>query len=81
MSQQSTPEGDDRFAVKSTNTEWGPKPGDATQPPPTPQAPEIPMSKSWPWVAGGAVALVYLGPAVLVLVVIIGIIGLVAHWW
>lgn len=53
---------------------WAPSPGDALAPPPTPQAPEIPMSKTWPWVAGASVAIRYLlmlAAVVLVLVLLI----------
>jgi hypothetical protein len=59
---------------------WGPYPGDKLAPPPTPQAPEIPMSESWPWVAGIAVALRVLLPIVLGLVVLGVIIGLIVHF-
>ncbi len=65
---------------KSERT-WGPYPGDALAPPPTPQAPEIPMSTTWPWVAGLAVALRILLPVVVALAVILVVVGLVAHWW
>jgi hypothetical protein len=75
------PQPDDRTTVKSTNTTWGPSPGDALAPGPTPQAPEIPMSKSWPWVAGGTVALVYVLPVLLAIAVVVGVIGLIAGWW
>jgi hypothetical protein len=60
---------------------WGPSPGDATAPPPTPQAPEIPMTSSWLWLAGAGVALRYVLPVAVVLAVIVGIVGLFAHWW
>jgi hypothetical protein len=39
------------------------------------------MSKTWPWMAGGTVALVYAGPVILAILVVVGIIGLIAHWW
>ncbi len=68
------PEGSQRDAT------WGPYPGDALAPPPTPQAPEIPMSESWPWIAGAAVALRILVPIVLVLGVLAVVIALIAHW-
>ena len=60
---------------------FGPYPGDALAPKPTPQAPEIPMSEAWPWVAGIAVAIRILLPIVLVIGVIVVIIGLFAHWF
>jgi hypothetical protein len=60
-------------------TTWGPYPGDALAPPPTPEAPEIPMSKTWPWVAGAAVALRYLLPLGILLVVVV-ILALLLHW-
>jgi hypothetical protein len=60
---------------------WGPYPGDALAPPPTPQAPEIPMSTTWPWVAGAAVALRYLLPLLVVAAVVLAIVGLIVHWW
>ena len=63
-----------------TNATWGPYPGDALAPPPTPRAPEIPMSESWPWIAGAAVALRILVPIVLVLGVLAVVIALIAHW-
>ncbi len=79
---QGTPEGnDDRWAVRSTNTTWGPNPGDRLAPPPTPQAPEIPMSSAWPWVAGAAVVLRYVILPLIVLGVVLGVIGLIVHWW
>jgi len=55
------------------DTTFGPYPGDALAPPPTPQAPEIPMSESWPWVAGL--------PIIAVIVVLMIVIGLLAHWF
>ena len=60
---------------------WGPYPGDALAPPPTPQAPEIPMSESWPWIAGAAVALRILLPIIVVLGVVLVIIGLIEGWF
>lgn len=71
---------DDRWQVKPTDTEWGPYPGDATAPPPTPQAPEIPMSTSWPVVAGISVVLRYLIPLALLAVVGVVVLALVVHW-
>lgn len=71
----------DRWTAQGTNTTWGPNPGDALVPPPTPQAPEIPMSTTWPWVAGLTVALRYLVIPVLVLGVAIVVIGLLVHWF
>jgi hypothetical protein len=62
-------------------TQWGPSPGDATAPPPTPQAPEIPMSKAWPFVAGGAVFTVYVLPFIVIILVVLVVVGFVAHWW
>jgi hypothetical protein len=59
---------------------WGPYPGDALAPPPTPQAPEIPMSESWPWIAGAAVALRIILPIVLALGVLAIVIALIVHW-
>ena len=76
MSEQGTP-GDQ----PPSSPTWGPYPGDKMAPGPTPQAPEIPMSKTWPWMAGGTVALVYIGPVILAILVVVGIIGLIAHWW
>jgi len=81
MSDEAAPQPDDRYTAKSTNTTWGPSPGDALAPGPTPQAPEIPMSKSWPWVAGGAVAVVYVLPVLVAIAVVVAVIGLIAHWW
>jgi hypothetical protein len=81
MSDEAAPQPADGTTVKSTNTTWGPSPGDALAPGPTPQAPEIPMSKTWPWVAGGAVAVVYVLPVLLAIVVVVGVIGLIVHWW
>jgi hypothetical protein len=72
---------DDEPEVKGTGTTWGPYPGDATVPPPTPQAPEIPMSSSWPVVAGFAVALRYLIPAMFAVIVAVIILGLLVHWF
>ena len=63
------------------DTTFGPYPGDALAPPPTPQAPEIPMSESWPWVAGLAVAVRILLPIIGVIVVLMIVIGLLAHWF
>jgi hypothetical protein len=60
---------------------WGPYPGDALAPPPTPQAPEIPMSESWPWIAGAAVALRLLLPVILVVGLILVVIGLIEGWF
>ena len=57
------------MADDTTTPTWGPYPGDALAPPPTPQAPEVPMSETWPWVAGAAVALRILLPIVAVLIV------------
>jgi hypothetical protein len=65
-------EGSDKPMVGEEAT-WGPYPGDALAPPPTPKAPEIPMSEAWPWIAGVGVALRILVP----LVVVLGIVGLV----
>ncbi|MHB8467180.1 MAG: hypothetical protein ACYDH6_18545 [Acidimicrobiales bacterium] len=62
---------DDRWQVKPTETTWGPYPGDATAPTPTPQAPEIPMSRSWPIVAGIGVALRFLIPLAAVIVILV----------
>jgi len=81
MSDQGTSQPDDPWKVKDTGTTWGPSPGDALAPPPTPQAPEIPMSKSWPWVAGGAVAVYYLFLPFVALVILLVILGLVFHWF
>jgi len=81
MSDEASSQPDERTTVKSTNTTWGPYPGDALAPGPTPQAPEIPMSKSWPWVAGAAVLLRFLLPVVVILAIVVGVIGLIAHWW
>jgi hypothetical protein len=72
---------DDAPKVKSTGTTWGPYPGDKTQPPPTPRAPEIPMSKTWPWVAGAAVALRLLLPVFAIAIVVVIILGLINHWF
>jgi hypothetical protein len=72
---------DDRWKVKDTGTTWGPYPGNDTAPPPTPKAPEIPMSTSWPIVAGISVALRYLIPIALVGVVALVVIALIAHWF
>ena len=60
---------------------WGPYPGDVHAPGPTPQAPEIPMSETWPWVAGALAALAHLVPICIGLVVIVGLLGLIVHWW
>ena len=59
---------------------WGPYPGDKLAPPPTPQAPEIPMSESWPWVAGLYVALRVIIPILIALAVVGVIIGLIVHF-
>ena len=60
---------------------WGPYPGDALAPPPTPQAPEIPMSKTWPWVAGGALLLRFLVVFGVIVIAAVVVIGLLAHWF
>ena len=39
------------------------------------------MSESWPWVAGFAVALRILLPILAVIVVLVVVIGLLAHWF
>jgi hypothetical protein len=72
---------DDASQAKSSGTTWGPYPGDAVQPPPTPRAPEIPMSKTWPWVAGAAVALRFLIPLAVVAIIVLVIVGLIVHWF
>ena len=61
---------DDPAEVRSTETTWGPYPGDATQPPPTPTAPEIPMTSRWLWLAGLSVAARLLILAVLAILVL-----------
>ena len=61
---------DDPSEVRSTETTWGPYPGDATQPPPTPPAPEIPMTSRWLWLAGLGVAARLLILAVFAVVVL-----------
>jgi hypothetical protein len=71
---------DDQPAVKDSGVTWGPYPGDALAPPPTPRAPEIPMSTTWPWVAGAAVALRYLIPVVVIGIIALVIIGFAVHW-
>lgn len=68
-------------AEDDQHAEWGPYPGDRLAPPPTPQAPEIPMSKGWPWVAGAAVVLRVVVPLVLALIVALVVIGFIASWW
>jgi len=65
----------------STGGTWGPYPGDALAPPPTPRAPEIPISKTWPWVAAGGVLLHFLLPFLVVAAVVLVIVGLFAHWF
>ena len=55
---------------------WAPSPGDALAPPPTPPAPEIPINKTWPWVAGAALVLRYL----VLLAVLVVLVVLVIHW-
>lgn len=60
---------------------WGPYPGDALAPPPTPTAPEIPMSSGWLYAAGAAIVLRYAIVAFLVLVATIVVIGLLVHWF
>jgi len=67
---------DDPNRVPDTGTTWGPYPGDASQPPPTPQAPEIPMTSRWLWMAGLSVAVRLAILAALVLVVVIIIVAL-----
>ncbi len=74
------PDGSDEPTTSAEKT-WGPYPGDALAPPPTPRAPEIPMSESWPWIAGFAVALRLLLPVILVVGVILVIIGLIEGWF
>ena len=64
-----------------SKTTFGPYPGDALAPPPTPQAPEIPMSESWPWIAGIGLVLRFLIPLLLVIGIVLVIIGLFAHWF
>ena len=62
--------GDDPFPVRDTETTWGPYPGDATQPPPTPPAPEIPMTSRWLWLAGLGIVTRLVILAVLVAIVL-----------
>jgi len=81
MSDEGNRPEDDRWKVTSTNTEWGPYPGDELARGATPPAPEIPMSKTWPWVAGAAVVLRVLLPILLIAAVVLAIVGLVAHWF
>ncbi len=73
------PEGSQQPEPKGDPT-WGPYPGDELAPPPTPQAPEIPMSEGWPWVAGIAVALRILVPIVLGLIVVGIVVAALLHW-
>jgi hypothetical protein len=81
MSETGIPDRDQPPASGGTDTTWGPYPGDRLVPPPTPQAPEIPMSTTWPWVAGASLVLRYLLPVLVVLAALAGVVGLVAHWW
>lgn len=69
---------DDPFAARSTETTWGPYPGDATQTPPTPPAPEIPITSRWLWMAGLSVAARLLILAVFVVIVVAVIIAVVS---
>jgi hypothetical protein len=59
---------------------WGPYPGDALAPPPTPPAPEIPMSQGWLWVAGSAIAIRFIVAGVFILVIALLVLGLLVHW-
>lgn len=80
MEDQRTHDHEDHPGLDAPPTPWGPYPGDALAPPPTPRAPEIPMSTTWPWVAGASIALRYVIPVVVVLAIIVAIVGLMAHW-
>lgn len=60
----------DPHRVRDTGTQWGPYPGDATEPPPTPAAPEIPMTSRWLWLAGLSIAARLAIVAALVVIVI-----------
>jgi hypothetical protein len=60
---------------------WGPYPGDALAPPPTPQAPEIPMSSGWLYAAGAAVALKFAAIGLVALIALVVVIGLLVHWF
>lgn len=59
------------------HADWGPYPGDRLAPPPTPQAPEVEMSPTWPWVAAAAVV----GKILALVLVAVLVIGFIAHWW
>jgi hypothetical protein len=59
---------------------WGPYPGDRLVPPPTPQAPEIPMSEGWLVAAGAAVVLRYALIAAVVVIAVLVVVALIAHW-
>ncbi|HEY2430817.1 MAG TPA: hypothetical protein VGI06_17915 [Acidimicrobiales bacterium] len=67
--------------LRAPEPTWGPYPGDRLAPPPTPAAPEIEMSATWPWVAAAGLVLRILLPVIVVLAVIAGLVGLLAHWW
>jgi len=72
--------GDAPASAGGTERTWGPYPGDALAPPPTPRAPEIPMSKTWLWVAGAAVVLRFLIPVVVVAGIIFLIVAAIEGW-
>ena len=65
----------------NTTPTWGPYPGDKLVPPPTPQAPEIPMSTTWPWVAGAFVALKFAVALAVLVIVAVAILGFAVGWW
>jgi hypothetical protein len=67
---------DDPDRGPDTGATWGPYPGDATQPPPTPVAPEIPMTSRWLWMAGLSVAARLAILAALAVVVVVVIVAL-----
>ncbi|MFI5041066.1 MAG: hypothetical protein ACHQNA_04335 [Acidimicrobiales bacterium] len=77
---QAVPRAADAPPDGHTAPTWGPYPGDALAPPPTPQAPEIPMSTTWPWVAGAAVVLRILLPIIVVAGIVFLIVAAIAGW-